>query len=396
MTAFRRFSAIPAIAALVFSVSGSFAAAANTWNVLTQYQYVNGTSDSNLTSNWFAGVNGYYQTGTAGTVTAPGTVYTAGQAIYGGNSGTAADFAVAAYSNRAQVSGTDGKGTLYNYTSKSAITNTSPLYTALNSSTTGSTNFGTGASPPTGVKVNAYVAGPGMNYIVQNQNTDFGQNGANFRIRNQNTEFNIEGASNSAPNTSAGMTFLGYSSVAPTTISGTGTVWSLSVNTLSQKVETWSPGMQAAIQDTAGQWWVSAWASGSFTGTPANPWTLDLYSGAYFDGVTGTSGFGVMSGTTQGWYAYTPASLASASLALGSSGTSSPGWQQYFTGTAQAFGVFFGQYKDAATGIAPGFRMRGFEVIQSVPEPATVGLTALGLGGLVATRMMKRRLRRRS
>ena len=71
MTAFRRFSAIPAIAALVFSVSGSFAAAQGTWNVLTQYQYAisTGTSDSTLTaaSDWFSGVNAYYRTGTAGT-----------------------------------------------------------------------------------------------------------------------------------------------------------------------------------------------------------------------------------------------------------------------------------------------------------------------------------------
>jgi hypothetical protein len=37
-----------------------------------------------------------------------------------------------------------------------------------------------------------------------------------------------------------------------------------------------------------------------------------------------------------------------------------------------------------------GFRIRGFEVISAVPEPATVGMTALGLCALVATRAARR------
>ena len=99
--------------------------------------------------------------------------------------------------------------------------------------------------------------------------------------------------------------------------------------------------------------------------------------------------YAVSTGTTQGWYQYAPATVASSGLAL--LDTSTATYSQYFTGTAQAFGVYFGQ---AASNI--GFRVRGFEVIYAVPEPATVGLTALGLGSLVATRMVRRRLRRRS
>ena len=116
MTAFRRFSAIPAIAALVFSFSGSFAAAQGTWNVLGQYQYVisSGTSDSTLTStsDWFSGVNTYYRTGTAGPApTGPGTVYTA--------NASALDFTGSAYTTTGTVG--SGTGAMYNYISKSPI-----------------------------------------------------------------------------------------------------------------------------------------------------------------------------------------------------------------------------------------------------------------------------------
>ena len=114
-----------------------------------------------------------------------------------------------------------------------------------------------------------------------------------------------------------------------------------------------------------------------------------MKTGAYSNGYSGTASPFAITGTTQGWYQYTPATLASSGLSL--LDTSTATYSQYFTGTAQAFGVYFGQ-----NAINIGFRIRGFEVINAVPEPATVGLTALGLGGLVATRMMKRRLRRRS
>jgi hypothetical protein len=212
MTAFRRFSAIPAIAALVFSVSGSFAAAQNTWNVLSQYQYAvsTGTSDSTLTSttDWFYGVNTYYRTGTAGTApTGFGSVYTGSS-----TSLSAVDFSGASYSNIGQV------GSVYNYTSKAAITNSTNLVTVTPMAT------GTGpitSSRPASLTNNLYVAGPGMNYIAQDAGQPFSSsaNGANFRIRNGSSgDLNLIGATNGV-NTSTGITFLGYASVTPTTLS---------------------------------------------------------------------------------------------------------------------------------------------------------------------------------
>jgi hypothetical protein len=109
-----------------------------------------------------------------------------------------------------------------------------------------------------------------------------------------------------------------------------------------------------------------------------------MNTGGYSLGNTGTASPYAVTGTTQGWYPYTPATLASSSLSLLDTSTAS--LSQYFTGTAQAFGVYFGQ---TASNI--GFRLRGFEVIQAVPEPATVGLTALGLCALVAARVARRR-----
>jgi hypothetical protein len=386
MTAFGRFSVLPAIAALVFSVSGSFASAQGTWNVLTQYQYAvsTGTSDSTLTStsDWFSGVNTYYRTGTAGT--AP----TGFGSVYSGSSGSlsAADFSGSSYSDIATV------GSLWNYTSKAAITNSTNLFTGTPMAT------GTGpitSSRPVSLTNNLYVPGPGMNYITQNAGQSFAsQNGSNFRLRNGSAgDVNLIGASSTSPeNTSTGITFLGYTSATPTTLSSGTYVYALALSTNGADPTRYDQSFRAAIQDTTGQWWLSAWASGTYTGTPALPYTLDMNTGGYSLGNTGTASPFAVTGTTQGWYQYTPATLASGSLALLDTATAM--YSQYFTGTAQAFGVYFGQ---AASNI--GFRLRGFEVLNSpaaVPEPATVGLTALGLGALVATRAARRRMRRRS
>jgi len=377
MTAFRRFSAIPAIAALVFSVSGSFAAAQNTWNVLSQYQYAvsTGTSDSTLTSttDWFYGVNTYYRTGTAGTApTGFGSVYTGSS-----TSLSAVDVSGASYSNIGQV------GSVYNYTSKAAITNSTNLVTVTPMAT------GTGpitSSRPASLTNNLYVAGPGMNYIAQDAGQPFSSsaNGANFRIRNGSSgDLNLIGATN-LTNNSTGITFLGYASAAPTTLSSGTYVYALALSTNGADPARYTQSFRAAIQDTTGQWWLSAWASGTYSGTPAYPYTLDMKTGAYSNGYSGTASPFAITGTTQGWYQYTPATLASSGLAL--LDTSTATYSQYFTGTAQAFGVYFGQNANNI-----GFRIRGFEVINAVPEPATVGMTALGLGALVATRATRRR-----
>ena len=377
MTAFRRFSAIPAIAALVFSVSGSFAAAQNTWNVLSQYQYAvsTGTSDSTLTSttDWFYGVNTYYRTGTAGTApTGFGSVYTGSS-----TSLSAVDFSGASYSNIGQV------GSVYNYTSKAAITNSTNLVTVTPMAT------GTGpitSSRPASLTNNLYVAGPGMNYIAQDAGQPFSSsaNGANFRIRNGSSgDLNLIGATNGV-NNSTGITFLGYASVTPTTLSSGTYVYALALSTNGADPARYDQSFRAAIQDTTGQWWLSAWASGTYSGTPAYPYTLDMKTGAYSNGFSGTASPFAVTGTTQGWYQYTPATLSSSGLSL--LDTSTATFSQYFTGTAQAFGVYFGQNANNI-----GFRIRGFEVINAVPEPATVGMTALGLGALVATRATRRR-----
>ena len=383
MSAFCRFSVIPAVAALVFSVSNSFADAQNTWNVLSQYQYAvsPGASDSTLTStsDWFSGVNTYYRTGTAGT--APfgfGSVY-AGDS----SSRSAVDFSGASYSNIGQV------GSVYNYTSKAPITNTTMLYTGTPMATTGTPPAQPGYYSLTS---NLYVAGPGMNYIAQNAGQSFANlNGSVFRLRNGSSgDLNLLGAASaSPPNTSTGITFLGYTSVAPTTLSSGTFVYALALSTSSTDPARYDNSFRAAIQDTNGQWWLSAWASGTYAGTPGLPYTLDMNTGAYFNGYSGTStgdpAFGV-TGTAQGWYEYTPATLASSGLSLLDTATAP--YSQYFTGTAQAFGVYFGE---ADSNI--GFRLRGFEVLNSpapVPEPGTVGMTALGLCALVAA------LRRRS
>ena len=377
MTAFGRFSAIPAIAALVFSVSGSFAAAQGTWNVLSQYQYAvsTGTSDSTLTStsDWFSGVNAYYRTGTAGT--APigfGSVYSGSS-----SSLSAVDFSGASYSNIGTV------GSVSNYTSKAAITNTTNLFTG--------TPMATGTpTSPSSLTPNLYVAGPGMNYIAQNAGQSFASlNGSAFRLRNGSSgDVSLTGASSSSPaNTSTGITFLGYTSVSQTTLSSGTFVYALALSTSGADPARYDQSFRAAIQDTTGQWWLSAWASGTYAGTPALAYTLDMNTGGYSLGNTGTASPYAVTGTTQGWYQYTPASLASSSLSLLDTSTAS--LSQYFTGTAQAFGVYFGQ---AASNI--GFRLRGFEVLNSpvaVPEPATVGLTALGLCALVAARVARRR-----
>jgi len=378
MTAVRRFSAIPAIAALVFSVSGSFAAAQNTWNVLSQYQYAvsTGTSDSTLTStsDWFSGVNTYYRTGTAGTApTGFGSVYSGSS-----SSLSAVDFSGTSYSNIGTV------GSVSNYTSKAAITNTTSLFTGTPMAT------GTPTAIPGTLTANLYVAGPGMNYIAQNAGQSFANtNGSAFRLRNGSSgDVNLTGASNTAPaNTSTGITFLGYTSVTPTTLSSGTYVYALALSTNGADPARYDQSFRAAIQDTTGQWWLSAWASGTYSGTPAYPYTLDMKTGAYSNGFSGTSSPFAVTGTTQGWYQYNPATLASSGLSL--LNTSTATYSQYFTGTAQAFGVYFGQ---AASNI--GFRVRGFEVLNSpaaVPEPATVGMTALGLCALVATRAARRR-----
>ncbi len=377
MTTFGRFSAIPAIAALVFSVSGSFAAAQGTWNVLSQYQYAvsTGTSDSTLTStsDWFSGVNAYYRTGTAGTApTGFGSVYSGSSSSLG-----AVDFSGASYSNIGTV------GTVSNYTSKAAITNTTSLFTG--------TPMATGTpTSPSSLTPNLYVAGPGMNYIAQNAGQSFASvNGSAFRLRNGSSgDVSLTGASSSSPaNTSTGITFLGYTSVSQTTLSSGTFVYALALSTSGADPARYDQSFRAAIQDTTGQWWLSAWASGTYASTPALAYTLDMNTGGYSLGNTGTASPYAVTGTTQGWYQYTPASLASSSLSL--LDTSTATLSQYFTGTAQAFGVYFGQ---AASNI--GFRLRGFEVLNSpvaVPEPATVGLTALGLCALVAARVARRR-----
>ena len=376
MTAFGRFSAIPAIAALVFSVSGSFASAQGTWNVLSQYQYAvsTGTSDSTLTStsDWFSGVNTYYRTGTAGTApTGFGSVYSGSS-----SSLSAVDFSGASYSDIGTV------GSVSNYTSKAAITNSTNLFTG--------TPMATGTpTSPSSLTPNLYVAGPGMNYIAQNAGQSFASlNGSAFRLRNGSSgDVSLTGASSSSPaNTSTGITFLGYTSVSQTTLSSGTFVYALALSTSGADPARYDQSFRAAIQDTTGQWWLSAWASGTYASTPALAYTLDMNTGGYSLGNTGTASPYAVTGTTQGWYQYTPASLASSSLSLLDTSTAS--LSQYFTGTAQAFGVYFGQ---AASNI--GFRIRGFEVINAVavPEPATVGLTALGLCALVAARVARRR-----
>jgi hypothetical protein len=364
-------SAIPTIAALVVSMSGSFAAAQGTWNVLTQYQYAisTGTSDSTLTtaSDWFSGVNAYYRTGTVGTApTGLGAVYTGSS-----SSLSAADFSGSSYSDIATV------GSLWNYTSKAPITNSTNLFTGTPMAT------GTGpitSSRPASLTNNLYVAGPGMNYIAQNAGVSFAaQNGSNFRLRNGSAgDVNLTGASNIAPaNTSTGITFLGYAGATPTTLSSGTYVYALALSTNGADPARYDQSFRAAIQDTTGQWWLSAWNSGTYAGTPSLPYTLDMNTGAYFNGYSGTStgpAFGV-TGTAQGWYQYTPATLASSGLAL--LDTSTATYSQYFTGTAQAFGVYFGQ---AASNI--GFRVRGFEVLHSpvaVPEPSTYAMALAGL-----------------
>ena len=382
MSTFCRFSVIPAVAALVFSVSNSFADAQNTWNVLSQYQYAvsPGASDSTLTStsDWFSGVNTYYRTGTAGTApTGFGSVYSGSS-----SSLSAVDFSGSSYSDIATV------GSLWNYTSKAPITNSTNLFTGTPMAT------GTGpitSSRPANLTNNLYVPGPGMNYIAQNAGNPFANlNGSAFRLRNGSSgDLNLTGAASaSTPNTSTGITFLGYTSVAPTTLSSGTFVYALALSTSSTDPARYDNSFRAAIQDTNGQWWLSAWASGTYAGTPGLPYTLDMNTGAYFNGYSGTStgpAFGV-TGTAQGWYEYTPATLASNGLSLLDTATAP--YSQYFTGTAQAFGVYFGE---ADSNI--GFRLRGFEVLNSpapVPEPGTVGMTALGLCALVAA------LRRRS
>lgn len=376
MTAFGRFSAIPAIAALVFSVSGSFAAAQGTWNVLSQYQYAvsTGTSDSTLTStsDWFSGVNTYYRTGTAGTApTGFGSVYSGSS-----SSLSAVDFSGASYSDIGQV------GSVYNYTSKAAITNSTNLFTG--------TPMATGTpTSPSSLTPNLYVAGPGMNYIAQNAGQSFASvAGSAFRLRNGSSgDVSLTGASSSSPaNTSTGITFLGYTSVSQTTLSSGTFVYALALSTSGADPARYDQSFRAAIQDTTGQWWLSAWASGTYASTPALAYTLDMNTGGYSLGNTGTLSPYAVTGTTQGWYQYDPATLASSGLSLLDTSTAS--YSQYFTGTAQAFGVYFGQ---AASNI--GFRLRGFEVINAVavPEPATVGLTALGLCALVAARVARRR-----
>jgi len=387
MTTFGRFSAIPAIAALVFSVSGSFAAAQGTWNVLGQYQYVvsTGTSDSTLTStsDWFSGVNTYYRTGTAGPApTGPGTVYS--------GSASALDFTGTAYT----TTGTVGSGTaaMYNYISRSPVTNTTNLIT--------NTPMQTGNPPsPSTLVANLYVAGQGMSYIVQDAaNPLTAINGSNFRIRSApGGEINITGASNTATsNSSRGITFLGYTSVTPTTLSSGTYVFATALGTNGNDPNYYTDSFRAAIQDTTGQWWLSAWKTGTYSSTPTLPFTFDMNTGAYSNGSTGTASAFSVTGTTQGWYQYTPATIASGNLAL--LDTSTAPYSLYFTGTAQAFGIYFGQLTPTPTGSASpqggiGFRWRGFEVINSpvaVPEPATVGLTALGLCALVAARVARR------
>jgi hypothetical protein len=296
--------------------------------------------------------------------------------VYSGSNGSlaAVDFSGTSYSNIGTV------GSVWNYTSKAAITNSTNLFTG--------TPMATGTpTSPSSLTPNLYVAGPGMNYIAQNAGQSFAsQNGSAFRLRNGSSgDLNLTGASNSAtPIPSTGITFLGYTSVAPTTLSSGTYVYALALSTNGSDPARYDQSFRAAIQDTTGQWWLSAWASGTYSGTPAYPYTLDMKTGAYSNGFSGTASPFAVTGTTQGWYQYTPATLASSSLSLLDTATAS--FSQYFTGTAQAFGVYFGE---ADSNI--GFRIRGFEVINAVPEPATVGMTALGLCALVATRAARRR-----
>ena len=351
MSNFCRFSVIPAVAALVFSISNSFAA---TWDVVTQYQYAvsSGASDSTLTStsDWFSGVNTYYRTGTKGTTpTGFGNVYS-GQS----SSLSAADLSGSSYSNVNAV------GSIFNYTSKAPITNTTMLYTGTPMAT------GTVTAPytterPVALNSNLYVAGPGMNYIAQNAGQSFASvNGSAFRLRNGSSgEVSLIGASSSSvPNTSTGITFLGYTSVVPTKLSSGTFVYALALGTSGTDPARYDNSFRAAIQDTTGQWWLSAWASGVYAGTPALAYTLDMNTGEYCLGNNAGTSYAV-TGTTQGWYKYDPATLASSGLSLLDTATAS--YSQYFTGTAQAFGVYFGE---ADSNIS--FRLRGFEVITTI------------------------------
>ena len=161
----------------------------------------------------------------------------------------------------------------------------------------------------------------------------------------------------------------------PTTLSSGTYVYALALSTNGTDQTRYNQSFRAAIQDTTGQWWLSAWTSGTYTGTPAYPYTLDMNTGAFSNGWSGTSSPFAVTGTTQGWFQYTPATLSSGSLALLNTATAT--FSQYFTGTAQAFGVYFGQ---AASNI--GFRLRGFEVLHSpvaVPEPSTYAMALAGI-----------------
>lgn len=365
---------------LSFGLGGSHAFAQQS-RIVSQYQYVVGTSDSALTSDWFAVVN----SGTAAVTATPGLVYPSGSGVYVGSSGTAALFTQDVYSNRAAVAGSDSRGVVYNYTSKAAITNASPLYSGANTVATGSANFGTGGSPPSGVAANRWVAGAGLGYIVQNQNNDFGVNGGNFRIRNQNAEFEVTGASSSTPaGTSTGITSLVYSAASSNVDFSAGTVnFSFRAGTNGTNPNTYSPGFRAAIQDTNNQWWLSNWATGTWNGTPAwaatgGVYTLNMNTGESVNGFNGSVG------TTAGFAAYTPADINSSTLALfdAASATFTP-----FTGTAKAFGFFFGQN----TGNI-GYRVDGFQVTQvaAVPEPASMTIALVGLGCLFVIRATRR------
>ena len=133
----------------------------------------------------------------------------------------------------------------------------------------------TGNPPPTGLTANLYVPGPGMNYIAQDAGQPFssGTNGANFRIRNGSSgDLNLTGATN-VTNKSTGITFLGYASVTPTTLSSGTYVYALALSTNGSDPARYDQSFRAAIQDTTGQWWLSAWASGTYSGTPAYPYT---------------------------------------------------------------------------------------------------------------------------
>ena len=312
-----------------------------------------GASDSTLTdsSNWFSRVNTYYRTGTAGTApTGFGSVYSGQSASL-----SAADFSGSSYSNVNAV------GSIFNYTSKAPITNTTMLYTGTPMAT------GTVTAPytterPVALNSNLYVAGPGMNYIAQNSGVSFNaQSGSNFRLRNGSSgELNLTGASStSPPNTSTGITFLGYTSVTPMTLSSGTYVYALALSVNGADSSRYDQSFRAAIQDTTGQWWLSAWKSGTYSVVPANAYTLDLKTGEYSNGSSEINSPFAVTGTAQGWYQYTPASLNSSGLAL--LDTTTAPYSQYFTGTAQAFGVYFGE---ADSNI--GLRLRGFEVIATI------------------------------